>query len=211
MRAVFDTFPWPQFAPVPGTPAAGAPEAHGKLAGGASRRNPPAKTDAPQRGAGTVPAEPLRRPSGADAEVDPESGGSRHRLISAEPPALIHTGHLSPADIARIQAVAAAGREVRRIRAEALPKLKGGLRALYRTLELPGANPLKDAHAALDAAVLAAYAFSPKADLLAQLLALNQTVATRIERAEPVTAPGIPPAFPNPETLVTEDCIRPNA
>jgi len=26
--------------------------------------------------------------------------------------------------------------------------MKGGLRALYRTLELPGANPLKDAHAA---------------------------------------------------------------
>ena len=102
----------------------------------------------------------------------------------------------------------AAGREVRRIRAEALPKLKGGLRALYRTLELPGANPLKDAHAALDAAVLAAYGFSPKADLLAQLLALNQTVATRIERAKSVTAPGIPPAFPNPETFVTEDCIR---
>ena len=82
---------------------------------------------------------------------------------------------------------------------------------LYRTLELPGANPLKDAHAALDAAVLAAYGFSPKADLLAQLLALNQTVAARIERAEPVTAPGIPPAFPNPETLVTGDCIRPSA
>ena len=33
------------------------------------------------------------------------------------------------------------------MRAEALPKLKGALRALYRTLELPGANPLKDAHA----------------------------------------------------------------
>ena len=103
-----------------------------------------------------------------------------------------------------------AGREVRRIRAEALPKLKGGLRALCRTLELPGANPLKDAHAALDAAVLAAYGFSRKVDLLAQLLALNQTVATRIERAEPVTAPGILAAFPNPESLVTGDCIRPN-
>ena len=102
----------------------------------------------------------------------------------------------------------AAGREVRRIRAEALPKLKGGLRALYRTLELPGANPLKDAHAALDAAVLAAYGFSPKADLLAQLLALNQTVATRIARAEPVTAPGIPSSFPDHARLLTGDCIH---
>ena len=108
-----------------------------------------------------------------------------------------------------VSAVAAEGREVRRIRAEALPKLKGGLRALYRTLELPGANPLKDAHAALGAAVLAAYGFTAKADLLAQLLALNQQVAAKLERAEPVTAPGIPAGFPKPETLLTEDCIRP--
>jgi hypothetical protein len=110
-----------------------------------------------------------------------------------------------------VSAVAAAGREVRRIRAEALPKLKGGLRALYRTLELPGANPLKDAHAALDAAVLAAYGFTAKADLLAQLLTLNREVTVRIEKGEPVTAPGIPAGFPQPETLLTEDCIRPSA
>ena len=108
-----------------------------------------------------------------------------------------------------VSAVPAAGREVRRIRAEALPKLRGGLRALYRTLELPGANPLKDAHAALGAAVLAAYGFTAKADPLAQLLVLNQQVAAKLERAEPVTAPGIPAGFPNPETLLTEDCIRP--
>ena len=66
----------------------------------------------------------------------------------------------------QIRDVAAAGCEVRRIRAKALPCMKGGLRALYRTLELPGKNPLKDAHAALDAAVLDAYGLSPKKDLL---------------------------------------------
>jgi hypothetical protein len=112
-------------------------------------------------------------------------------------------------DAAAVLDVAAAGREVRRIRAEALPKMKGGLRALYRTLELPGENPLKDAHAALDAAVLKAYDFDPSADLLAQLLTLNQAVASRIAAGEPVTAPGIPPSFSNPETLMTDDCIRP--
>ncbi len=67
----------------------------------------------------------------------------------------------------------------------------------------------KAAHAALDAAVLAAYGFTAKADLLAQLLALNQTVAARIARGSPVNAPGIPATFPNPETLITEDCIQP--
>ncbi len=117
---------------------------------------------------------------------------------------------VSYGDIKKIDAVAAAAREVRRVRAEALRNLKGGLRALYRTLELPGANPLKDAHAALDAAVLAAYGFSAKKDLLAQVIALNLEVAASIERGEPVTAPGVPPGYPEPEKLVAEGCIRPS-
>ena len=62
---------------------------------------------------------------------------------------------------------------------------------------------------ALEAAVLAAYGFSAKKDLLAQLLALNLEVAARIEKGEPVTAPGVPKNFPDAKKLVTEDCIRP--
>ena len=107
----------------------------------------------------------------------------------------------------QIDAVAAAGREIRRIRSDALANLTGGLRALYRTLELPGKNPLKDAHAALDAAVLAAYGFSAKADLLAQLLALNREVARRLSDHQPVTAPGIPATHSRPETLLSGDCL----
>jgi hypothetical protein len=75
--------------------------------------------------------------------------------------------------------------------------------------DLPGANPLKDAHAALDAAVLTAYGFSAKKDLLKQLLDLNQQVAANIEKGEPVTAPGVPPNYPDAKKLVTEDCIKP--
>jgi len=107
-----------------------------------------------------------------------------------------------------IDSVAETGSEVRRIRAEALSKIRGGLRALYRMLELPGENSLKDAHAALDSAVLAAYGFSSKKDLLAQLLALNLEVARREKAGEPVTAPGIPRGYPDPARLVTDDCIR---
>jgi hypothetical protein len=80
---------------------------------------------------------------------------------------------------------------------------------VYRTLELPGKNPLKDAHAALDAAVLRAYGFDAKGDLLAQLLELNHKVAAREKKGEPVTPPGIPADYPNPDELVTDDCIRP--
>ena len=113
--------------------------------------------------------------------------------------------------VAQIDAVAAAGREVRRVRADALTKIKGGLRAVYRTLELPGKNPLKRSarRGGLDASVLAAYGFDPRADLLAQLLALNLAVSAREADGLPVTAPGIPPGHPDPARLVTDDCIRP--
>jgi hypothetical protein len=76
--------------------------------------------------------------------------------------------------------VAAAARELRRVRAEGLRNLKGGLRALYCTFESPGTNPLKDAHAALDTAVLTAYGFNAKKDFLAhppRSHPENQTVA----------------------------------
>jgi hypothetical protein len=52
------------------------------------------------------------------------------------------------------------------------------------------------------------YGFSAKKDLLAQLLELNLAVSQRLEKAEPVTPPGIPASFPRPETLISEDCIR---
>jgi hypothetical protein len=42
-----------------------------------------------------------------------------------------------------------------------------------------------------------------------QLLDLNFEVAARIHRGEAVTAPGVPPDFSDPESLITDDCIRP--
>jgi hypothetical protein len=107
---------------------------------------------------------------------------------------------------AQVRAVAAASREVRRLRAEILPTMEGGLRALYRSLELPGKHPLKDAHAALDEAVRAAYGFK-RGDVLAQLLALNLHVAQAIGKGEPVTSPGVPAPFGDPAELITDDCI----
>ena len=70
-------------------------------------------------------------------------------------------------------------------------------------------NSIVQSHAALDTAVLTAYGFNAKKDLLAQLLALNQEVAAKIEKGEPVTAPGVPKNYPDAKKLVTEDCIIP--
>ena len=181
LESVFDTFPWPQFE----TGSAPAP--------GAADRALAVGTGV--RASGATTAESLQSP------VPPK--GCR------EGAATDTRGACAPQTIAKIDAVAAAARELRRVRAEALPKLKGGLRALYRTLELPGANPLADAHAALDTAVLAAYGFNAKKDLLAQLLVLNQQVAAKIERGKPVMPPGVPKSYPDPKKLVTEDCIQP--
>jgi hypothetical protein len=107
----------------------------------------------------------------------------------------------------QIDAVAEAGRKIREIRTEALKNIKGGLRALYKMLELPGKNPLKDAHNELNAAVLDAYGFSAKKDLLSQILILNIEVSRRIEVSESVIGPGIPPNYHSPTNLITDDCI----
>jgi hypothetical protein len=55
----------------------------------------------------------------------------------------------------------------------------------------------------------AACGFPAKRDPLAQLLDPNLSVVQRLENAEPVTPPGIPAAFPNPGTRISNDYIRP--
>jgi hypothetical protein len=45
--------------------------------------------------------------------------------------------------------------------------------------------------------------------LLSQLLALSQEVAAKMEKGEPVTAPGVPKHYPDAKKLVAEDCIKP--
>jgi hypothetical protein len=81
------------------------------------------------------------------------------------------------------------------------------MRDLYRTLEEPGANPLRDAHARLDTAVRAAYGMPKNADILAFLLALNQTCAAKEAAGKPITPPGLPLSVEEREKFVTSDCI----
>jgi len=82
-------------------------------------------------------------------------------------------------------------------------------RDLYRTLDEPGANPLRTAHARLDAAVRAAYGIAPEAEPLGALLALNHAVAEAEGRGEAVVGPGLPPVVTDPAAFVTADCIAP--
>jgi hypothetical protein len=80
------------------------------------------------------------------------------------------------------------------------------IRDIYRQPELPRENPLKDLHAELDRAVLGAYGFNAKEDLLGQLFDLNLSVAAKEEKGEPVQAPGLPGWVKG--KFVTGECVR---
>lgn len=108
----------------------------------------------------------------------------------------------------QVLAVAAAGRNIRKIRDKAVAARSGGLRAVYQALELPGAHPLRSAHDELDGAVLAAYGFSAKKDVLQQLLGLNAECAVAERAGQRVTAPGIPGSIKSRSGLFSDDNLR---
>lgn len=110
--------------------------------------------------------------------------------------------------VSQINAVVSAGKNIRHIRATAFKQHGvGGLRELYRALDMPGKHPLRDAHAVLDKSVLAVYGFSQKEELLSQLLELNRDVFASVTARNKVTSPGIPEYYPDHSSLITQDCL----
>ena len=111
----------------------------------------------------------------------------------------------------QVKAVADAGRNIHVYRRENMATWDDlSLREMYRLMEgLPGKYELRDLHETLDQAALAAYGFDPDADILEQLLTLNFEVAARIKAGDDVTAPGIPPDYPDPDELISSGCIQP--
>lgn len=108
----------------------------------------------------------------------------------------------------QIEAVAKEAVALRQLRREVMAKMNWSLRDLYRTLDEPGSNPLRDAHAKLDAAVRAAYGMPKDADILAFLLELNQSCAAKEAAGEPITPPGLPLPKEEHAEFVTQDCIQ---
>lgn len=107
--------------------------------------------------------------------------------------------------VSQINAVANLSREIRKIRASS--QVSGGLRGLYHTLELPGKNPLKTAHDDLDRAVMEAYGFTSRQDVLEQLLLLNQRLSQPLVSRQVPTPPGIPSHYQHREKLITSDVV----
>jgi hypothetical protein len=80
---------------------------------------------------------------------------------------------------------------------------------LYRLLELPGDNQLKDAQEALDKAVRTAYGMKAHSDDLSFLLALNAELAEAESSGEAIIAGGLPASISDRASFVTNDGITP--
>jgi hypothetical protein len=109
----------------------------------------------------------------------------------------------------KMKAVAEAAVALRMVRHDTIGKLKYSLRELYQKSELPGDNPLRDAHTRLDAAVRAAYGMAENADPLAFLLELNLACAAKEKAGKKITPPGLPLPASEHADFITDDCIQP--
>lgn len=103
--------------------------------------------------------------------------------------------------------VAHAARALRSTRLELMRLHRLSLRALYRTIELPGEHPLKAAQGTLDQAVGQAYGMADRNAALAFLLDLNQQVAASEQRGAEVLGPGVPGFAREEPRLLSEDRV----
>jgi N-6 DNA Methylase len=112
----------------------------------------------------------------------------------------------------QIAKVAKAAKALRDARNETMTKHQMSLGDLYKILELPGKNPIKDLHTALDKAVAEAYGMTTSVDMvdniLSFLLSLNQEVHEAEVKGETVTAPGLPACIHDKSKYITDDCVR---
>jgi len=107
----------------------------------------------------------------------------------------------------QIRAVADAACALCALRRQIIDDNGWSLRNLYRTLETPGDNKLRDAHAALDTAVRAAYGLKEKEDILAFLLTLNLELAEKESKGTAITPPGLPSSIAKPAEFISKDCL----
>jgi len=102
----------------------------------------------------------------------------------------------------QVMAVAHAATALRRVRRE---EARGrSLRQLAQSAE----QPLRQAHAQLDAAVAVAYGLTGEEDPLAALLRLNQQIAARERAGAPVQGPGPPTGAVDLQALRTHDRLQ---
>ena len=109
-----------------------------------------------------------------------------------------------------IVSVGRTARELRKTRRQLMEANGWSLRDLYRSAEVEGPHPLKDAQAALDAAVEAAYGKPADQEATEFLLELNQILAEDEAAGETIQGPGLPAGLdPKDPRWFSTDCIEP--
>jgi hypothetical protein len=109
-----------------------------------------------------------------------------------------------------ITKVAKAAVDLRQLRLRIMRDNSWSRRDLYRTLDLPGENPLRKAHFELDIAVRDAYGMIKSEESLEFILELNHQVASREAEGLMVVSPGLPSFVANPAEFITSDCVGHN-
>jgi len=109
----------------------------------------------------------------------------------------------------QIKKVAIASKHLRDERNKIMAKHKMTLRDVYTLMDNPGANILKDLHADLNAAVIAAYGFSKRKDILEQLLELNYSISSSELKNRQVQGPGLPEVVKNKKPFVSLEFVKP--
>lgn len=107
-----------------------------------------------------------------------------------------------------VEEVAAAGIQLRNLRNQLMKETGSTLRDLYKLLEEPGDNPLRNALSALDSAVRKAYGMTPDEDILAFLLKLNKSLAAKEAKGGKIVGPGLPPTAKEGSRYITADSVK---
>lgn len=108
--------------------------------------------------------------------------------------------------------VAVAAQELRAVRRRICTENGYSLRDLYRTLELPGANELRNAQEKLDAAVKQAYLYKIPQEMkrmstLEFLLELNELCAEAESSGQTIVPPGLPQFAVGRRKFYSSDCV----
>jgi hypothetical protein len=109
----------------------------------------------------------------------------------------------------QVKAVAGEAVAFRKTRNDLKAKHNISFRVLYKSLEEPGAHPLKVAQDKLDKAVRKAYGMGSGVDPLKFLLELNALVFAAEDNGDPVQGPGLPYFINDSKEFISDDCVKP--
>ncbi len=106
-----------------------------------------------------------------------------------------------------VQEIASKAVSLRNLRNKLIETNKLSLRDLYKSLEKPGKNILRERQQELDDAVRSAYGMNQGDITLSFLLNLNQELKNKESLGEKVVGPGLPPCVKEPKSYMTKDCV----